>query len=219
VLSAIPDTAVANAKASDYDGSKWVANIGPDLPDGNGDPATNSVTIGGESFTAVRYDGSNEEFSHSNDSGFALNGDPLAIIITLIDNTPDKSEFQYYIDGGSSDEFVAGKNDQAGSPLRLVSGDISTSGDDADSNAHTFCVETDGSDARLLRDGTAVLSGTGTPDDLTGFTINGRGDDGGLGDSNVTYTDLDALEYTILENHSQKERDNEINRQMSKYNI
>jgi len=92
------------------------------------------------------------------------------------------------------------------------------SGDDADTNAHTFCIEGDGSAARLLRDTTKILSHSSGFTNLTGFTLAARGD-GTVDDSSVNPINLKFLEYTILENHTQSERDSEIDRQMSTYNI
>jgi len=212
VFRGIPDSAIAHAVASDYDGSKWVADVGPDLPDDGGDPSQTSVTANSVTFDVVRYDESNGDYSST--TSLSTTGDPICAIYVV--QMRSETEFAHYIDGGSSDEFSHLLGRQAdGLPHRIISGSTDVKGDDADANFHVFCLEGDGSTLRLIRDDPtngAILSGNNGFSDLTGLTLVARAD--GVDKSNT-----DFAEYTVLENHTTQERDDEMNRLGEKYNI
>jgi hypothetical protein len=209
----IPDSAVFNVKARNYDGSKYVANIGPDLPDAQGDPTTTTVSIGGEDFTAVRYDNSNPDASQTTTQ--IATGDPIALVYSVANRSPDTSP-QHYVDTDADDDFAHLLQSDTGDPHRIFSNafNVDVRGDDADSAFHTFAYVIGSSNGGTLdRDGTNILSdGSASDPSLDGFTLAARGD-------LANPTDLDVLEVTALDNPSSSDIDDEVSRQRSEYNI
>jgi len=216
--NAIPDSAVAHGVASDYDGSKWVADVGPDIPDNSGNPTQTSVTNNGETFDVVRYDGSND---NSKTGNFAPSTGPNTSNQQFIFSFRLRSvvdDFPQFVDGGAEDEFAVfhrhnfdnnnlqGRSDNAQTPQ----------GPSADNNWHIACLEaTTTDDLRLLLDsGGNVVTSTSASDwsSMSGITL------GSAGDSTKPST-IDIHEYTILEGGTATERDSEINRQANNVGI
>jgi len=214
----IPNSAVQNLKARDYDGgnNNWVANIGTDVPDASGDPSTTVVSIGGESFTAVRYDSSNADASQTTTQ--IATGDPIALVYSVAARTPNlQGQPQHYVDADSNDDFSHILNATKGGapPHRILSRfGVGVRGDDADTSFHTFAYVIGSSNGgRLDRDGSTILSdGSATDPSLDGLTIAGRADIA------VTHN-LDALELTVLDNPTSQDISDEVSRQRSEYNI
>jgi len=212
VFSAIPDSVVFNVRARDNDGSKYVANVGPDLPDAKGNPSTTTVSIGGDDFTAVRYNSSNSDVSQTTTQ--LATGDPIAIVYSVANRSPNTSP-KHYVDSDTADGFGHLLNADPEDPHRILGMDfgVDAQGDDADSNFHTFAYKISSTEATLSRDGTTILTDTNTLDPtLDGFTLAGRGD---FGDT----TDLDVLEVSAMDSPSSSDISDEVSRQRSKYNI
>lgn len=214
----IPNSVVVNAVASNYNGSKWVADIGPDLPDISGNPSKANVDINGDTVTVVRYNSGNNDASRSTASGYSLSSNSQAIVYTVINRVPEPSDYRYYVDGGESDEFTHNLDGgESGRPHRIRSIDsgVDITGNDADSEPHTFALEGNGDTFRLLRDKNEIIKDTNSGfDSLSGFSLSVRGD------GNLNYSSsLDVVEYSILDNHTNHDLESEIDRQMTNHNI
>ncbi|AFH21455.1 hypothetical protein OSG_eHP1_00125 [environmental Halophage eHP-1] len=211
---AIPDSAVLYATASDYDGSKFVSQVGPDIPDVAGDPTVKTKTYRGNSINVVEFQRSSSDFAQT--TNLSLTDSKQAVIYVMAErDVGTNSQSRRFIDGGAADEFTIFNNNNGGE-YRILSGDIDVSGAGTpDENLHVFVNERDGSTYRLYVDGTSspVLSGTGSPDDLTGLSLNDRADQlGALGK-----TDWKVIE--VFEGHTDTELSDEVSRLKSEYNI
>jgi len=214
-VSVIPDSAIAHAVASDYDGSQWVADIGPDIPDaGSGSPTKTEITANSQSIDVVRY--SRSDGGYSQTTNLSVSTGPQAIIYVVKNRSPDglTSPNPYYIDDSTADSFTHLLDSRApGDPHWIFSSaGANTTGDDVDSNLHVFCLEGDGSTMRLYRDGNVILSDNSGFNLLSGLTLAAKGDGTGI-------SDLDIAEYTVLADYPAQDRDDEINRLINKYGI
>jgi len=199
----IPASAVLNLNASNYSGSIWTANIGQNVPDNFGNPTKTTATNGGKTFDVVNYAGDS-----SQNNSIAPPGD-IAVIIAF--RYTDLNSNYVVIDGGTTNEFVF-FNNPSDFVVAFYGATAVTSGNLADTDFHVFAME-NRSGGRLLIDGTVVLNfGSVSGSGLSGFTISGN--NGGNAPAN-----MDVAEITILSNHTQAERDSEIARLQSEYNI
>lgn len=208
----IPDSTVANAIATDYDGSKWVANIGPDVTDAGGNPTKQNKTYRSNSIDVVKYKKSNSDYSQINQSV----GTKYCLVITLASRSTGITDWLFDGDGGGGISF--GVHHSSGS-YRIRADGIDETGGTADNNLHTFALEYSGTgtdEFRFFKDSTSALI-SGTPSSVPSHSnifLNQRGDENADSEG-----DNDIREFTLLENHSTSDRDKEINRQMEKHNI
>ena len=213
----IPDSAVAHGVASDYDGSQWVASIGPNIEDLNGDPSKESVTANEESFDVVRYNGS-DDISQTTDLSISTGPSTAPQAFIYVARLRDiQDAFPRMIDGGEREWEHYHRDDGDNNEHNILSDSNNvTSSTSADTDLHVWCVEgTTNPTFRLIEDnasGTTLASDNVTWDSLTGITLGGRAD-------NSSYAPVDIAEYTVLASHSTEERDGEISRLMDKYGI
>lgn len=209
LVAAIPDSTVLNARASDYDGSTFQSNIGPNIPDANGSPTLVSGDING--YDAVDYDGTDDS---SQTTTSLSTTDPKAIIFTAAINTDNNGGVA--IDSDSDLAFAL--NDDSSSDWNLFRGGTNGGGLSSgtfDSNYHVYAmVGRNGSDIELEIDGTLEGSTSASTADLTGLTI---GDRGALGQNN--FEDINLAEITVLDNFATGDKDEEIQRQADKFGI
>jgi hypothetical protein len=201
----IPASAVLNLAASDYSGSNWPANIGPDVPDAFGNPTKTTDSNGGTTFDVVEYD----DNPASQNNAFSTSG--TFAIIAAFRYTSFNGTFNVVFDGGSRDE-AAFLNENTAYRIHFDGGPgVNSSTSLVDTNWHVAALESR-SGGRLLIDGNQVINygsgGTG----LSGITI-------GSNSSNGAPAAMHMAELTVLENHTQTERDDEISRLSSEYNI
>jgi hypothetical protein len=218
VGSAILDSAVAHGVATDYDGTQWVADVGPNVPDADGDPSKTSVTANDTTFDVVRYDGTDD---YSQTTNFSPSTGPntadQAVIYVVRFRTIEDS-FPKIFDGGVLSEFAHSHLDDSNNNVHRINsgGDAYSSSQSADTNWHVYCIEgTTANEFRLIEDstnGSTIISASQTWSDLTGITFANRADD-------EIHGSIDMAEYTILADHSTDDRDTEIGRLLNKYNI
>ncbi len=204
---AIRDSVVARGVAKDHDGSQWVSEIGPNIPDVQGGPTKLTDVIAGE--PVVSYNGSTDV---SQTTTSIASTDPQAIIFTAKSDEPS-STGPHYIDSAVADGFAVQQNSGGYRPIR--GGSVTSPGGSTDSNFHVFCLEGFNDDEiRFFVDDTSspVVSASATSGNLDGLTFGARADQ-------KDYTDMQIAEYSVLEGHSVNERDNEVTRQLNKYNL
>jgi hypothetical protein len=204
--SAIPDTAVLHSTAADYDGSKWVDQVGSNnVPDAQGDPSVVSDQING--YPAVYYDGGDISQTTTD----VASSDPISVIFTARVRSPGGDAG--LIDGGSGNAFhirdLSGNEDHRlyrGGSAKLIA-------EPFDSNWHVWALTgTNGTDLALDIDGSNISSGALSSNILDGLTFAGDGDV-------VRAQEMDWAEFTVLENHTTAEKDEEVQRQANKYGI
>jgi uncharacterized Zn-binding protein involved in type VI secretion len=219
VLSAIPDSVVLNAKASSYDGpnNEYKSNIGPNIPDGGGDPSATTITDGnGDSVSAVRYNRSNGDFSKLTSGVFPFSGiNSQAIVYTCVNRTGINQNSGRYLDGGSLNEFNHAVADTvSGDPHRISTNGFNTTATagSVTTSIQTFALVDDGTHFQLFKSSpTNSIIKTGsdfTP--LTGLTLAAEGD-------NDRFLDLDLVEVSVMKDQTPFELTSEINRQISEY--
>jgi len=210
VFSAIPDSAVLFAEAKDYDGSAYQSQIGPNVPDATGDPNLQTKTYRSQSIQVVEYLSGNSDFSQT--TSLSLSDSRQAFILVLAERHGGGSSQVGMIDGGDPVEF---EFFNAGPEHRIQSNDIDTRGGTSDTNLHVFVVDRDGGTLSLFKDdmSSALLSASGSPENVTGLSIGNRADEA------RSYGDPDVAVVEVLEGHTDSERDDEVARLKSKYNI
>jgi len=201
---AIPDTVVANASASEYDGSQWVANIGPNIPDASGNPSQVAGVINGE--PVVRYDGSSDV---SQTTTTLATTEPFAVVFTAAQRSTGNPN--YLIDGGSKDNLAI---QEANGEYFLQRGGSNGGGvGSVDANSHVFALTGSNTDQiQLIKDGSKLPAQTAASADLSGLTL---GADGNLSRNE----DLDVAEYSVLEDYPASDLNSEIQRQADKFGI
>jgi len=200
----IPASAVLNLVASDYSGSTWIANIGADVADFQGNPTQTTDTNGGKTFDVVNYPGNDG----SQDTSFSTSG--TFAIICAFRFTSFNGTFNVVFDGGSQEEaqFLSQNPDYR---IHFDGGPGVNSAPLVDTNFHTAALESR-SGGRLLIDGNQVINYGSGGSGLSGITI-------GINPLNGAPAEMHMAELTVLENHTQTERDDEISRLSSEYNI
>jgi hypothetical protein len=212
LFSAIPDSVVANGRASEYDGSQWVADIGPNLPDAGGNPAQKQITENSTTFDVVEYQRSNGDFSET--TNISLSGDPQAVILAFKQRTPNSGNNEHALDGPSANQFTY--LNSSSTNHRVISGSSDAAGGSPNSDFFVGTIEGDGSTLRfIINDNTSspLLSDSNGFDNLTGLRLGRQG--GGSG----SFANVDIAEYTVLENHTDSDRNQEIDRQMKKFGL
>jgi len=203
----IPDSAILNAKGTDYDGSKWVSNIGGDIPDAGGSPTQDTVTANNETYDVVSYDGDD----YSQNSNLSTSSTKHAIIYTVSADTVDTGDNEYWIDGGNNNEFAVLMDNTSTQPYLIgMSSSFTTGPDDETTDWFTYCLEREGDTQRLLRNGTNIVNHSPGGVTLSGLTLMARFD-------GTNPHKADWAEVTVLEGQTQQERDSEIARQRSIY--
>jgi len=213
VFRPIPDSAVNHAVAADYDGSKWVSDIGPNLPDEGGDPVQKTKTYRNQSVEVVEYtDGS--DYSQNS---LAVDGSYCFIYVAAV-RKPDASDFHRFMDGGSPDSFSHFKRDNDTHKIATNSFNVTgTDGEvDGDLNVYALEIVGDGTgEFRLFENGTSspiISADANSVESLSGFTLNAK-----AGGNDIAPHDY--AEVTVLEDHPAEDRDAEVSRLLTKYNI
>jgi len=201
---AIPDTVVANASASEYDGSQWVANIGPNIPDASGNPSQVAGVINGE--PVVRYDGSSDV---SQTTTTLATTEPFAVVFTAAQRSTGNAN--YLIDGGSKDNLAI---QEADGEYFLQRGESNGGGvGSTDTDFHVFAlIGQSNGEIKLIKDGNEFAAQSASSADLSGLTL---GSDGNLSGNE----DMDFAEYTVLEDYPASDLNSEIQRQADKFGI
>ena len=212
-ISDIPDSVVLNIKASDYDSTnnKYVANIGPDVPDVGGNPTKTTDTVAGSSDVAVvDYDGSDD---YSQTTNISSTDDVIAVVWTGKTKTANNNGFQ--IDGGSDLEFAM-NDDNSDDGWRLFRGGSNQATDNEGSvttDYVTYSLIGKNENEIGLKVNNNLIAGFATGEsasELSGTTIGGRAD----GDN------LDAMkmvEMSVITEGSEQDADDEAARQGSEY--
>jgi len=208
LFSGIPASAVLNAVAGSYDASKskWVANIGPDIPDAAGNPSTTSNALNG--FDAVSYDG---ESDISQLTQSLSSTDPKAVVFTAAIFSLDDNGVP--VDAKTDLKF--GLNDDTDDDWALFRGGTTHEINQAIHNTsfHTYSLNGQNSDEIGLDiDGIQQGSATASDGTLDGLTIGGAG-------ALRLEKEMDIAEITVLDGYSSGEKDSEISRQMNKYGL
>lgn len=207
---AIPDSAVLYAEASDYDGSQWVSQVGPNIPDQNGNPETKTKTYRSQDTTVVEYSDGNSEWSQT--TNLSLSNSKQAVIAVIAQKSVDSAGNNHaFFDGGAQDEFLAL---DAKTEWRMISGDIDIRADSTDTILNILLLERNGSDLDLFVNDMSnpLLSATGNLDDITGLTLNANASGRINGDNDIAMVE-------VLEDYSDSELSDETSRLKSEYNI
>jgi len=211
-LPEIPDSVVLNVTASDYDpaNNKYVANIGPDVPDAGGDPTKTTDTVAGSSgVDVVDYDGSDD---YSQTTQISSTNDVIAIVWTGKVKTTNNNDF--YVDGGSLLELSMNDDDTADG-WRLFRGGsnfaVSNSGSVKTDYVTYSLIGRNGNEVGLKINNNLVAGfATGQSfQQLTGATIGGRADGSVAGSK--------FIEYSVIDSGTIADVDAEASRQGSKY--
>jgi len=195
VLSTIPDSVVLNVTASDYDpaNNKYVANIGPDVPDVGGDPTKTTDTVAGTAdVDVVDYNGSSD---YSQTTQISTSSDVIAIVWTGKVKTANDNGF--YVDGGSLLELTM-NDDDTEDGWRLFRGGsdfaVSNSGS-VTTDYVTYSLIGRNSDEVGLKVNNNLVAGFAAGEStqqLTGATIGARGDGFVVGSRFVEYSIIDG---------------------------
>lgn len=206
----IPDSAVHHVKSEDYDSAnnEWVAQVGPNLQDFNGNPTVNTSTFNGVSVDPVQYRGESSKVT-AGTGPYPLSND-YALVYTA-KQQEIASVTQFYFDSNTS----VSHSDNEGSNHRANCGDIDSQSGTPEISAEVFGFERDGDTLNLYKTDTTnpIISATGdnlAP--LDGFVL---GELYGGGNS----LDVDFLELVVLDNHTQTELEDEMARQKELINL
>jgi len=206
VFSAAPDLAgvVLNASAENYDGTKYVSSVGPNIPDAGGSPSIVSNAING--FDAVQYNGGS---SRTNTT--IATSTSIAIVSTfkksnlndnavMIDDPADFLTFGLNDDSGGSD-YLLFIEDSSGTQQKLFA---NYSSFNTNYHVHAFGI---GSELFFSQDGSTKASDSSVTqaNPLDGFEIG--------------FATMQVAEISVLDNFSATELNDEITRQRNKYNL
>jgi len=207
VFSAIPDSVVLNVRASDYDSTnnKYVANIGPDVPDGGGNPTKTTDTVAGTTgVDVVDYDGTND---YSQTTQISSTNDVIAIVWTGSDLTANDNDFP--VDGASINELSM-NDDNTKDGWRLFRGNsqaVANSGAVTTDYATYSLIGRNDNEIGLKVNNTLIAGfSSGSSSELSGATIGARGD--GLGNADSRF-----VEYSVLTEATIADVDSEAARQ------
>jgi len=207
VFSAIPDSVVLNVRASDYDSqnNKYVANIGPDVPDASGDPTKTTDNVAGNSgVDVVDYNGTTD---YSQTTQISTSSDVIAIVWTGSDLTANSNDFPV---GGASLLELSMNDDNTQDGWRLFRGGsqaVANSGTVTTDYATYSLIGRNGNEIGLKVNNTLVAGfSTGSSAQLSGATIGARGDGAGHADSRF-------VEYSVIDNGTIADVNNEAVRQ------
>jgi len=206
--SAIPDSVDSHIRAQDYDdaNNKYVAQIGPDVPDVRGDPTTTTETINGTEQIVVEYSGDASQTTQLSDST-----DPVAFVFVGRSTTDDDNGIP--IDGGSSLE-LAMNDDNGGDGWKLFRESGTGNLGSSDTSYHIYSlIGRNGNEIELRIDGQQVISLQSLDSTtVTGLSIGDRGDMSGNNPD-----DLRHVESTRLNNFASGDVESEEQRLSDKY--
>jgi hypothetical protein len=225
-ISAIPDSVVLNAVASSYDNAsnQYLSNIGPNIPDANGNPSTTTISApNGDDVTAVRYDDSNNEYSQVSSGVFPFdpsNTNSQAVVMTLVnrDGTSLSNSFGRYHDAATENDFILQVSGSVtDDPYGIATNGYSTnaqesSGSSVNTNMQTLAVVDDGTDFYLAQSSPSnkLINTNSDLTALSGLTIAAESD-------GTRHTPLDIVEISVMQNLQSNDLSTEMDRHTSAY--
>ena len=209
-IVAIPDSAVAHYDATQEGATGPISTINDLI--GSADLSGDATVIGDGINGEKTYRFTDDELMRTTTN--IADTDPQTVLAVIRPQNVTPNDDALMLDGDDINTFAA-RIEQDGTDYAVQRADIGEVGGSPSTDPQLFELEARNDDEINLRvDGAEIISATGNPSDLSGFTVAGRGD-GGSGNS----AEIDVGEIVILEDHSPDDQDGERSRLSDKWGI